>query len=55
MRLIISDVFSLEKYGKILENGPFFRADTVGRGYTAWVDMAGLGFIGLNVAGMLCP
>ena len=32
MLLIVSGVFSLEKYGKILENRPFFRADTAGLG-----------------------
>ena len=32
MLLIVSGVISLEKYGKILENQPFFPADTAGLG-----------------------
>ena len=32
MRLIVSGVFSLEKYGKMWKNRPFFRADMAGLG-----------------------
>ena len=55
MWLRISGVFSLEKYGKILENRPFFRVDTDRLGKFSMGDLAGSGSKGLNVEGLLCP
>ena len=48
MRLIVSGVFSLEKYGKVLENRSFSGRIRPDWGNTARADMAGLGSLGLN-------
>ena len=41
----------LEKYGKFWKNGRFSGRIWPDWGNTTWADMAGLGSIGLNIAG----